>query len=666
MSQINNFHRFILRIALLLLLLPLFISIFTSKASLQNANVTVRAVNTNVRTSRSPRPSPRTYTNSAANTYRPSVPEPTPTPANSTVRGRVFYADTGRAVKRASLTLMQEEGGRSGAFPALTDGDGVFQIKNVRAGTYYAIINAPGVVSPLAYADFSKPNDREGLRNAFDTFEKIVVDGVTDVDVQVAARRGGAIGGRVMYDDGDAAIGVKVEILRKVNDFFVSVIPNFSVIASVMSGDNKYLTDDRGVYRFAGLPPGEYIIKVTKSATHGDASLRSYYDPFETTLGNNSFLTVFFPEASQSKEAQIINVQWGQEIAEINLVLPSRNLYKLEGRIVNRRDKSPVKGRVTLKNDDNKAIFTIFSRQQNNSTVTDEKGTWQFKELPQGTYKITVEPFEDESEYRRSLGDYSNANVAVNADRNAPPKPKLAKKTQEVTIENQDLTEMIIEVGYGATISGTARVENSEEMPKNVTIAVFDEKDNADANTSILNYKEPGETSPRAFNRDFQLEGIGAGKKYLSVYVEGSDYYVKSATVGGVDLLGSPFELKEAENLRNVQIVFAKDTGTLKGMVFDDENQPLKRYEFSIVPTDAVKRRGGSFYRHLTTDQNGAFEIKAAPGEYAVIVFNRETAAGQSREEFYKWLDEAIKEAQTVKIEAGKTETVTIKRKSGS
>ena len=186
---------------------------------------------------------------------------PTPEPPKSTIRGRVFYEDTGRAVKRTSIMLMGKGGGRE--LSGLTDNNGVFEIKDVVAGTYYAFVNAPGVVSPLAYADISK--QKEGMDEAVEGFPPIIVNGISDLDVQIPARRGGAISGRIMYADGDAAVGVKVEILRKVKEKFITVIPNFSSIISMMmgGGGGGFQTDDRGVYRFAGLPNGEYIVKVT-------------------------------------------------------------------------------------------------------------------------------------------------------------------------------------------------------------------------------------------------------------------------------------------------------------------------------------------------------------------------------------------------------------------
>ncbi len=672
MSQKNIIRKLVLRCVLCLLALPVIVSVFTSKASLQNTNSaanTARVANENVVKKKTPprKPSNRPA-NARVNSSNTSSDKMDPTPlANSTIRGRVYYADTGRAVKRTMIMLMKDDGsgGPGSSSSALTDGEGYFQMKNVQGGTYYAMVNAPGVVSPLAYADFSKRGDKEALKNAFEGFEKIVVDGVTDIDVQIPARRGGAIGGRVMYDDGDAAIGVKVEILRKVDGKFLGVIPNFSAIMSIMSsGGSLFQTDDRGVYRFPGLPPGDYIVKVTEVTTHSENNDRTYYDPFEATLGSSSFLTIFYPDVLDTKAAQLINVQFGQEISEINLVIPSRRLYKLDGKILNLKDKSPVKARVSLKKEGDDETFSIFnaiSRDQQNVALTDERGNWKFKELPKGTYKLIIEPVGNEDYDTRYPGDYSNSNVMTNANK-TPTKPKLAKKIEEIIIEDKDLTELVIELGYGATVSGTAAVENSQEMPTSVMIQAVGEKDETGVVGSIGNYISKDPQKPSKTNHDFKLENVPEGKNYFSVFIEDQDYYVKSATFGGTDLLNNPIEVKEGDVLRNVQIVISKDVGTLKGIVLNDDKEPVKELRFLIVPTDAAKRKNSSYYRFATTNENGEFEIKAAPDEYAIVISDQ-SRTGKSREEIIKWLDKAVKDAQTVKIEVGRTETVTIKKK---
>jgi hypothetical protein len=257
---------------------------------------------------------------------------PTPEPSKSTVRGRVFYEDTGRAVRRASIMLMGKNSGDGGGreVSGLTDNNGFFQIKNVAAGTYYAFVNAPGVVSPLAFADITKR--RDGLEEAVEGFAPIVVSGVGDLDVQIPARRGGAISGRVMYADGDPVIGVKVEIMRRVEQRYMSVVPNFSSIFSLMmGGGGGFQTDDRGFYRFAGLPAGDYIVKVTENVSHSE-NKSSGYNSFEDSLfGGGSLLTMFYPDVFTTEKAQTVSVVAGQEQSEINITIPDRELYAAVG-----------------------------------------------------------------------------------------------------------------------------------------------------------------------------------------------------------------------------------------------------------------------------------------------------------------------------------------------
>ncbi len=222
---------------------------------------------------------------------------------------------------------------------------------------------------------------------------------------------------------------------------------------------------------------------------------------------------------------------------------------------------------------------------------------------------------------------------------------------------------MVIEVGYGATVSGTASVENSQEMPERISITAYSDAGEDAVSTSIFNSRDPEARTSSKVNYEFRLENVPEGENYFLVQTEDKDYYVKSATADGVDLLSKPFAFKEGEVLRNVRIVLAKDVGTLKGVVLSDAKEPLKGLNILIVPTDAAKRKMIGYLREATTNEKGEFETKAAPGEYAVVFFDQ-SALAKSREELQKWIDEAVKDAPLVKIETGKTETVTIKRKN--
>src|SRR5215204_5056304 len=137
MSQKKKVRKLVLKVVLCCLALPLAISIFTSKASLQNTNAAnaVRISNVNGSPKKTP---PRSFSNRPANERITSaniadnsyLPTPTPLPpANSTIRGRVFYADTGRPVKRSLVMLVEADGGGGGggvgdSWSGVTDNDG--------------------------------------------------------------------------------------------------------------------------------------------------------------------------------------------------------------------------------------------------------------------------------------------------------------------------------------------------------------------------------------------------------------------------------------------------------------------------------------------------------------------------------------------------------------
>lgn len=591
------------------------------------------------------------------------------TRASSTVRGRVFYAETSRPVRRASIMLVSERG--PGEASGLTDNEGNFEIRNVAAGTYYPMVNAPGVVSPMALIDFSKLESGRGSREetaeAFKGFQKVIVDGVNEVYVQIAARRGGAISGRVYYDDGDPAIGVKVEVLRKVEGRFVGVIPNLSAIIGMFGGGGgTFQSDDRGVFRFSGLPPGEYIVKATENATHSGAGERSAgFEALMLIGGGGSFLTVYNPDVFDAAAAQVISVDYGQEMTEVNVTIPGRYLYKVGGSVISRKDKTPVRADVSLQRVEETKTFSLMSEisRMTQNVPTGDDGSWNFRELPKGNYRLIVTP----PGRPAPDDDPVDTDGSMTAPRvpkpSAPPRPVFAKTVREFTIEDKDLPDIKIELGFGATVSGTVSVENAlNEMPRFLTIRSVNDIAELTTSTTVSNYVANESKLPK-FNKDFLIENVANGKTKFDVLLGDEDFYVKSVTSGQTDLLASGYELAEGEKLSNVRIVLGKGLATLGGTVIGADKEPVRNQQILIVPTDP-KRRVATFKRNVRTDDEGAFEIKLAPGEYAIVFVGAGDLALKG-EAWEKWLDAEIRRATTVKLESGKTEKLALTPLSG-
>ncbi|MEQ1921799.1 MAG: carboxypeptidase-like regulatory domain-containing protein [Pyrinomonadaceae bacterium] len=605
-----------------------------------------------------------------------------PVSAKTTLRGRVYYEDTGRSVRRTSVMLMPVEGGGRD-LSGITDNDGNLEIKNVPTGRYYAFINAPGVVSPFAYADFRKPG-RELLDEPQAGFPIIDVNGISDINVQIGARRGGAIGGRITYSNGDPAIGVKVEILRKVEDEYLPVLPNMSALVGMYSGGGLFQTDDRGVYRMSGLPEGEYIVKVSESASHGKTETRGYGGGFESMLfGGSSLLNVFYDNAFDQGKAQKINLQLGQDLSEINIIIPDRELHSIEGKLVAAKDKLPIRNaKLTIKRADDETTEErgIFPKVPQ-VAYTDGKGMWRFNELPKGNYKIVAEPqgsdfdakdqaYGQEPEDPSEMYAANAANAIANAspyspngrDRipEKPPEPKFTKAVKEFTVEEKDVTEQVIELSFGATLSGTVVLEKAKGFGGGIAITARSDKDDLVAATSVWLYEFNDGPGKPMKPQEFRLDGVTSGKNIVSITPSGqsNDYYVKSAASSQIDLLKGPLDLKDSAVFANIRIVLASDVGVLKGTVMDSGRQPVSGLTLTFVPTDPAKFATSTYYRTARTNADGEFEVKLPPFEYAVVFMPTRI---KSQDDLAKWLTTAVKQAQTFKIEAGATSKATIK-----
>lgn len=558
----------------------------------------------------------------------------------------------------------------------MTDAQGNLVIKNLRAGKYYAIVNAPGAVSPLAYIDFRRTRS-ETFDEQLAPFPPIIVNGISDVDTVIQVKIGGAISGRISYADGGPAIGVRVEVLRKVEDEYLPTLPNFSVLSQAsLGGAGTFKTDDRGQYRFAGLPPGEYVVKVSEEMVHSanpDRLGRMGFD--DMIFGSASLVSVFFNDALDLENAQKLKVEFGQEYSETNIVIPERPLHALEGKLVSAKDKLPIRGArisVTLVGDTPNVEENSRSDRQAHVSYTDEKGNWKFVELPKGKYKVVAQPLDsnfDEAAKAygadRAVANYANAamnvyrgNSAMNGVRGPekPPPPKFARKSAEFVIEEKDLIGQVIELSFGATIKGTVTIEDDEGLSDSLLLTASDEEGDATSSSTIYPYEYDYETGQRktAKAKEFTIDAISSGKTYFTVSTGTKGLYVKSAMAGSTDLLKGPVDLKDGEVLSNVKVVLASDSGELAGTIVDGDDRPVPGFDLMLVPTDPAKYRNASLYRSARSDVSGEFKIKLPPFEYAAVVLPK-SFTKERRSNVHNWLAEAVKKAQLFKIEPGKT-----------
>jgi len=567
-----------------------------------------------------------------------------PPESNSTVRGRVVYDDTHRPIRRARVVLLSEEGAQT-EYAALTDGRGEFRIQKVQAGRYFVSVDVPGVLSPFAFLNLGDPraasfDGMPDLGPGRSYFDPIEVDGKGEAEVTVRAHRGASLAGRVTYADGDPAVSVKVSLMRRDADGRLQMFitgPNVSSLAG-------HKTDDRGMFRLTGLPPGEYVVGVWESVDHSPDGGRTHAGDMPglmEAMAGQQLLMSFHPSATSVKEAAVVKVAAGEERADVDIRIPERELHAVSGVVRSRRGGRPLAGaRVTIarrdETPDSAHLLTVYETLEAalNSTTTDEAGRWQFKEIPDGQYTVSVKPPE---EYEAAAAPDLNTGVPdegrelptrnTNAAAYRPPQRKrgFAPARRDVEVSGGALSDVVIEAPLGGRVAGVVTTEAGEPTQE--------------AHVSLLHAPERGTEAladgvggVTTSGGRFSLDGLPAGRFFLHAYIfdEGQTSYIKSVTWDGKDLMREPLELGEGAEVEGVRVVFARDAATLHlTAVTAGDGKPAPRTNILLLPADLSAWQPYSMRNiFCTTGADGSCPLLAPPGEYRVVTLPRRLPSG--------------------------------------
>jgi Carboxypeptidase regulatory-like domain len=547
----------------------------------------------------------------------PRAPE-----SRSAIYGRVVNEATGKPLRRAHILLMMLDGSRVDR-DALTDARGEFRIGQLPAGHYVVWAEASGMLTPWSFLPLLPYGvagpDPEVMRRHFEVVE---LDGKADREVTVRARRGGAITGRVTYADGDPAADLPVLLLDRDGSLTTFSVP------SGMGRPGGLRTDDRGVYRVAGLPPGEYLVAVTERANHAGRTVEDEGPQLMNADRMDEFpgrhlLQTFHPSASSVKAAKVIVVGAGEEHADVDVTIPDRELRTLTGVVRAARGGRPIKGAsvsISTKADDGAA--DPFSGLGGGQTKADAEGRWQLREVPDGLYTLDVSP---PVEYEpRGGGGPGNTNSAprnlnapldTNESHPLPPRRRqsFAPISRDLRVSG-DVAELVVELGEGGRISGTFVVEGGKKIPYLRVYAV-----------PISETFTPGASvevpDPQADGNAFELEGLIPGRYLLRVYdyAQAGNTYLKAITWQGKDLMREPLEVGEGTRVEGVRVVFGGDPAVLRVRVSGAGGRPAFNTNVFLLPADLSRWSLSLSQQFCTTGDEGFCFINAPPGDYLVV-----------------------------------------------
>ena len=237
--------------------------------------------------------------------HTPSAATETQAPTGS-INGRVTI--DGQAASGVAVILQPAEMNLppSSANKVKTDQEGRFRLTGLAAGRYILT-----VLAPLYAVPNESGTNRPGKLITLAT-------GETLEGIEIKLVRGGVITGRVTDPAGKPVIGSRVN---------VSDISENGRRSERFTPNNQFMleTDDRGIYRVYGLPPGRYKVSIW------------------VTTKRTRYPETFYPGVTDETKASIIPLTSGQEVTGIDIKLgPVENTFEVSGQVVEAESGRPV------------------------------------------------------------------------------------------------------------------------------------------------------------------------------------------------------------------------------------------------------------------------------------------------------------------------------------
>jgi hypothetical protein len=481
--------------------------------------------------------------------------------ATCTVSGQVITAADGTPLKSSRVVLMgQDAGSHPQAFSAATDGDGRFEIKNVAPGRYTFFATHSGYLTQEYQA-----------RRMFGGTAITLAPGQQVGDALFRLVRGAVVTGRVVDESGEPLAKIGVTALRKRSpEEMEDLSPRVSKDRLIWSFTAQ--SDDRGEYRIFDLMPGEYYVRASGS-DFGLGSEDGMDWATRTSVGSQ-YAASFYPGVIQLDQAQTVVLSPGEEVrAEFAM----RHVKTVE-----------VSGRIL-------AIDGSAARNASVMLIAPELGRWE-QELSANT---------------GATGEFTIKNVppgeyALIAQQQDQDRPVFARQTLEVG--NQNIDSIVLTFSPGTNIRGRI-VSVGASLPERVQINLETTHESATPTSGGAQSKPDG---------SFLISGVSDGDYAVWIYDLEQGWYMRSARVGGEDVLEKGLQVEKGSSVGTLEITISPAAAQLEGVVTDHDKLAGGARVWARPEPETPYNRMLS--KRTSTDQNGHYVFPTlAPGKYRVI-----------------------------------------------
>lgn len=489
----------------------------------------------------------------------------------STISGKVTVRGTGiPGITVGAVAYASNMRGGKTSFGGVTDSQGNYRISDLPPATYDVAPAAPQYV--LASLNMRK--------------RVIVEEGETLDGVDFLLVRGGVITGKVTNADGQPMLEQHIHVAR-VED------RNGSSEMLLSLNMVLYQTDDRGVYRVFGLPPGKY--RVAAGMPEGSVSFGG--------RGGAKYKQTYHPSATDPAQATVIEVGEGSEATNVDIVLNRREMtYSASGRIVDGETGKPLAD----------IRYGLTKLSENGSSgmsgpTTTAAGEFRFDGLTPGKYLVSIDMSTD------WYGEPIRFDVI-----------------------DQDVTDLVLKTSKGGSISGVVVFEGLDLKTSRAKYGELMVMAQSAEDEKFMG-RRSGPPAMVGVDGSFKSVGVRPGLTGFMVFSRSGDSG-REFDISRIERDGVPqsrtIEVKEREQVTGVRLIVNPRTGVLQGIVKVENGQiPMERVWVSMQRSGDAERSGYG----VPLDARGRFRLNGvAPGTYDLTAWaylpesgNRATAKQQ-------------------------------------
>jgi hypothetical protein len=333
----------------------------------------------------------------AGQTIQIAPPQVNQQRATATVTGKVMCSDTQRAARFATVTLIgtqdvSENQGRQGGIgsgngfgfgrrvQARTDIDGNFSVQ-AEPGDYYVVASAVGYASPAAEIAASMSSNASPA-DLLARLPQVHVAEAGGGTANVTLDRGAVVQGKVQWDDGSPAAGVNMSVQTTGSttgtgaSYSTDMVRTVSQLGGAFGGGfgGFQTTDDRGVFRITGLPPGSYWVRaviMTPSAEPGTGMVQRM-----------TSIVLYAPGKVRRTDAQVITLKPGEERDDVQFTVDMSTLHTVSGHVGASDQGSIATGVVRLTDQQDSSLTRM--------AMVEPDGSFVVQWVPAGTYTLAV------------------------------------------------------------------------------------------------------------------------------------------------------------------------------------------------------------------------------------------------------------------------------------